>query len=528
MNFSRRAFVDALDRIVGLSNLKRTLVAMGLLPVPVAYARPPDLSANHGQQKKVVILGAGIAGLAASYQLKRAGYDCVVLEARDRPGGRVWTLRAGDEIVEVGSRQRVTWDNKKHLYFDAGAARISHHHAGLLGYCREFDIPLEVFVSDNRAALLQTEFAFDGKPQQLRRVIMDSRGAIAALAAKGAGSPSTGLKNLLAAFGHLQPDMTYAGSGWAGYKIRPGGGLQNGVPLDPLRLDEITKAVQDFHDPRFFNPLLAMILAEVWDQSPTMLQPVGGMDAIPRAFANRLDGVIHYNTQVTKIERIGEGARVVWHNSHTSTSGAVEADLVICTLPLTVLQSIPADFSPRLKRAIGAGANCYVATGKLGLYSKRRWWETDHHLYGGASWTSRDITQIWYPSHGFHEKDGILIGAYLWDGLSEAFANKTPAQRLASALEDGERLHPGYSSLVSDGVSVAWSKIPFSEGGRCEWTDDVRAEHYPILVAGEGPFYFAGEHVSYIPGWQEGAVQSAHYAICRLTDKHADASNPEI
>ena len=103
---------------------------------------------------------------------------------RTRPTSRPRvTLRAGDEIVETTCKQRVNWDGKKHLYLNAGAARISHHHTGLLAYCHEFDIPLEVFVSDNRAALLQTEFAFDGKPQQLRRVIMDGRGAIAALAA---------------------------------------------------------------------------------------------------------------------------------------------------------------------------------------------------------------------------------------------------------------------------------------------------------------------------------------------------------
>lgn len=524
VDISRRTFVDAIGRTAGLAGLQRTLGILGVLPISAAYARSPELSPNHGQHKKVVILGAGVAGLTAAYRLKNAGYDCIVLEARARPGGRVWTLRAGDEIVETTSRQRVNWDDKRHLYLNAGAARISHHHTGLLGYCREFDIPLEVFISDNRAALLQTEFAFGGQPQQLRRVIMDGRGAIAALAAKGAGAPSPELKILLSAFGNLQPDMTYTGTGWAGYKIPPGGGLQGGVPLAPLPLDEIVNAVRDFGDPRFFNPLLAMIFAEIWNQSPTMLQPVGGMDAIPRAFARRLGNIIRYNMRVTRIERTNDSARIQWHNRASSRTGSFEADIVLCTLPLTVLESIPADFSPRLKQAVSAGAKCYVPAAKVGFYSKRRWWETDHQLYGGISWTSRDITQIWYPSHGFHEKDGILTGAYMWDKLGEAFAPKTPAERLVTARDDGERLHPGYSTLVSHGVSVAWPRIPFSDGGWCEWTDDARAQHYPVLVAGEGPFSFAGEHVSYVQGWQEGAVQSAHHAICRITAKDAISS----
>jgi monoamine oxidase len=518
IDISRRAFVNTFGCSAGLAGLSGIVGAMGLLPVPVAYAHPPKLPPKHGHKKKVVILGAGIAGMTVAYQLRRAGYDCIILEARERPGGRVWTLRGGDAVLETGSCQRVGWGREDHLYFNAGAARISHHHTGILGYCREFDIPLEVFVSDNRAALLQTDYAFDGKPQQLRRVIMDGRGALAALAAQVVGRGNHDVSVFLRAFGQLQTDMTYAGGGWAGYSTPPGGGLQAGVPLIPLPLDEIVKSIRNPADPRFFNPLLAMIFAEIWDQSPTMLQPVGGMDAIPKAFAKALGSMIKYNMQVIKIERQGDRARVVWQNRQTSRKGAVDSDLVVCTLPLPVLKSISADFSSALQRAICKGASYYVPAGKLAFYSKRRWWETDHQLYGGISWTSRDITQIWYPSHGFGRKDGIITGAYLWDALGNTFAPKTPRQRLVTAVEDGERLHPGYSSLVSKGVSVAWPNIRFSEGGWCEWPDSERNDNYPILVAGEGPFYFAGEHVSYVPGWQEGAVQSAHYTVSRITE----------
>jgi monoamine oxidase len=517
---SRRMFIDKLGRSAGAAGLYSTLGAMGLLPTPVAYARLPQLPPDDGDGAKVVILGAGVAGMAAAYQLRRAGYDCVVLEARERPGGRVWTLRGGDLITEAASVQRVKWRRQEHLYFNAGASRISHHHTGVLAYCRQFDIPLETFVSDNRAALLRTDNAFGGKPQQLRRVIADGRGGIAALAAKAAGSSNPDLRHLLAAFGRLQEDMTYTGTGWAGYRKPPGGGLQAGEPLEPLSLDEIAKAVGSTRtDPRYFNPLLAMIFAEIWDQSPTMLQPVGGMDAIPRAFARTLDSTIKYFAQVIRIERKGERARIIWRDRKNKHTHAIEADFVICTLPLPVLRSIASDFSPKLKCAIAKGAGYYVPAGKLAFYSSRRWWETDHQLYGGISWTSGDITQIWYPSHGFHEKDGVIGGAYIWDSLGATFAPKTPAERVAAAIKDGELLHPGYASLVRHGASVAWPNVPFSEGGWCDWPNAERKDSYPILVSGEGPFYFAGEHVSYVPGWQEGAIQSAHFAVCQVAEQ---------
>ena len=73
--------------------------------------------------------------------------------------------------------------------------------------------------------------------------------------------------------------------------------------------------------------------------------------------------------------------------------------------------------------------------------------------------------------------------------------------------------------MVERGASVAWSKVPFSRGGWIEWSADTRREAYPILLAGDGPFHFAGEHLSYVNGWQEGAVRSAHQAVTQIADR---------
>ena len=127
----------------------------GLLVTPTAYATPPALKPGSGNGKRVAILGAGIAGLTAAYCLSKAGYQCTILEARSRSGGRVWTIRGGDQIAETDSTQRIEWATDRDIYFNAGAARISSHHQGILGYCRELGVPLELFVNDNRAALIQ-------------------------------------------------------------------------------------------------------------------------------------------------------------------------------------------------------------------------------------------------------------------------------------------------------------------------------------------------------------------------------------
>jgi monoamine oxidase len=516
---SRRTLFELIGRIGGAATAYSALNMAGLLATPAAYAAPPVLKPGSGNGKRVAILGAGIAGLTAAYCLGEAGYQCMILEARARSGGRVWTIRGGDQIVETESTQQVAWQADRDIYFNAGAARISSHHQGILGYCRDLAVPLEVFVNDNRAALVQFDSQFGGKPQTARRLQADLRGAVAALAARSAPADEA-VQTVLRIFGDLRRDLTYAGSPRAGFAAEddvPGAANRSGRLQPPLALDEIA-------GPQSIRMALALCFAELWQQSPTMLQPVGGMDAIVRAFDRAVGGMIRHNEEVVQIERIGDGARVISLDRGSGRRSALEADFVICTLPLSVLEHISADFSPAVSRAIGVGAKLYFPAVKVAFEAPRRWWEIDQQLYGGISWTGRDITQIWYPSHGFHGGKGVLVGAYIWShDPALRFTAMTPAERHAAAIRDGERLHPGYETLVGPAASIAWAKVPYSLGAWIEWetTSGTRQAEYPTLLANDGPFYFAGEHMSYVTAWQEGAVQSAHYTVSQIAERVA-------
>src|SRR5580704_18488753 len=95
-------------RAGGGTATSRRMGAMGLLAVPQAYAGPPELPPGRG--RRVVIIGAGIAGMVLAYELRKSGYQPQILEARARPGGRNWSLRGGDSVSEIGSLQPVSWD----------------------------------------------------------------------------------------------------------------------------------------------------------------------------------------------------------------------------------------------------------------------------------------------------------------------------------------------------------------------------------------------------------------------------------
>jgi monoamine oxidase len=518
---SRRQFVNLVGSAGGVSAAYGTMAAMGLLPVPEAYAGPPALPHGSGAGIKVIILGAGIAGMVAALELGKAGYDCTILEARRRPGGRNWSLRSGDVVDEIDSRQHVDWDRADHLYFNPGPARLPYHHQGILSYCRELGVPLEVIMNDNRGAWFQDDRAFDGKPRRARAVINDSRGFVAELAAKALDKalldrPLTtedaeGIRKFLRTFGWLDKDLAYKRSSRSGWAEAPGGGTQAGRTNAPLDLQQLLNA-GFWSGPSTFG--------EGWDQGATMMQPVGGMGRIGEAFGRRLHRSIRYQAEVTELRRTQRGARVVWRDGATGRTHESEAPYVLCTIPFPVLRTLPADFSPAVTAAIRSLD--YQPAAKIAFQCDRRFWELDDQIYGGISWTSREITQIWYPSAGIHRAKGILVGGYLWTtDLANAFTELTPAERIERAIASGERIHPTYRQDVAQGISVAWSKIPFNRAAYANWTAETRKAHYATLLEPDGPIYFAGEHVSYITAWQEGAVRSAHYAIARLAERVA-------
>src|SRR5437660_2132671 len=131
----------------------------------------------------VLILGAGLAGMTAALELRKAGYKVQVLEFNSRPGGRNWTLRGGDSFTELGGFKQ-TCEFEQGLYINPGPWRIPYHHRALLDYCRRLGVALEPFVQLNHNAYLHATRAFDGKPQRVRAIKADFQGQTSELLAK--------------------------------------------------------------------------------------------------------------------------------------------------------------------------------------------------------------------------------------------------------------------------------------------------------------------------------------------------------
>jgi monoamine oxidase len=504
-------FLNRVGSAGGYGATYLAMQAMGLLPEALAYSGPPAMPEGAGAGISVVILGAGLAGMTACYELRKAGYECTVLEARDRAGGRNWTIRGGDRVEEIGGAAQ-TCEFDSGLYFNPGPARIPSQHRAVLGYCKELGVPLEVFVNANRNAWFQDEQAFGGQPIEARQLHHDTAGHVSELLVKAvdggaldeelSGIDKRRLRVFLIQYGALDRDLKYKGSSRSGFDVIPGAAFEAGEMREPLEFRALV-------DSRFWY--WHMYFEKNFEQQATMLQPVGGMARIGAAFARRLGELIRYRSIVKEIRKTAAGVRVVYHEMSSGTTQEVEADYCICTLPLPVLAGVEADFSPHFKRAINAGS--YAPACKLAWEAKRRFWEDDHGIYGGISWTQREITQLWYPSSGYHADKGVLIGAYNFSSQAAEFGRLSPGERARVARTSGALMHPQMETQVGKAISVAWRNIPFSVGAYSSWSSVGRQQIYPVLNTPDGAIYLAGEHLSHWTSWQEGAVLSAHHVI---------------
>ncbi len=371
------------------------------------YAGPPKLDGDV-RGASVLVLGAGVAGMVAAMELRRAGYRVELLEYNGRAGGRTWTIRGGDRYAEMGGAvQDCTFDPG--LYLNPGPWRIPYHHRGLLDYCKRLGVALEPFVQVNHNAYLHGARAFGGKPQRYRAVQADFHGTVADMLAKAVRTDRLGgavtaedtevLLAALRSWGALDRDYRYqAGedsSERRGWDKPPGGGLDGRpVPSQPV-------APSDLLQGRLWR---ALSVAANYDYQTTLFQPVGGMDAIARAMQREVAPVLRLNTKVTSIRQDGAGVTADWQDTASGAAGQSRADWCICAIPLPILSQIELTVSPAMAAAIASVP--YAASVKIGLQFRRRFWEEDEAIYGGISYTDLPISLIGYPASGYHGGQG--------------------------------------------------------------------------------------------------------------------------
>jgi monoamine oxidase len=521
---TRRELLTAVGKTAGIAALYQAMESLGHA-AETQFAGPPQLSGAR-EGASVIVLGAGLAGMLAAYELDKAGYKVRVLEYQPRPGGRNWSLRGGDSYTELGgATQKVGFAPGN--YLNPGPWRIPHHHRTLLHYCKTFGVALEPFIQLNHNAYIHSTDAFGGKPVRYKAAKADFDGNVAELLAKsidqkGLDKAVTGedrdrLVEAMRGWGLLDEHLQYASSlktaARRGYDRPPGGGV-NGAPTPSALLD-----FHDLLDPTVWSTLSFFMNYEM---QTTMFQPVGGMDMIGKGFAKQVKQLITHNAKVTKIAQDAAGVTVRYSDVTSGAVSEAKADWCVCTIPLSVLSQIDTQLSAPMKAAIRAVP--YTGQVKIGLEFKRRFWEEDESIYGGISFTNQEIGLVSYPNNKFFD-DGpaVMLGAFARDMGAYHLAGMTPEARIEAALAQGSVLHPQYRSEFTTGASVAWSRVPWTLGCCARWNEQTRKDHYQTLVGIDGRIALAGEHASYVGCWMEGALLSSIDAITRLHKRAQEA-----
>jgi monoamine oxidase len=476
----RRDLLALVGAMAGSAAMYQAMTSLGFA-AESPYPGPIKLEGDP-RGASVLVLGAGLAGMTAALELRKAGYKVQILEFNSRAGGRNWTLRGGDRVTELGGFTQIC-EFEQGLYINPGPWRIPYHHRALLDYCRRLGVALEPFIQLNHNAFLHASRAFGGVPQRIRAVRADFHGQIAELLAKATRQGKLDevvttedqeiLLQALRSWGALDHNYRYnanlISAEVRGYATDPGGGLAAAPePSEPVALPDILKS-------RLWRYLHNFAS---YNFQTTMFQPVGGMDMIGKAFAKEVGDVIRYNAKVTEIRQDDRGVTVTFADTgHPENPQTATADWCVCTIPLSILSQLPIDVGADIKSAIDSVP--YAAAVKIGLQFKRRFWEEDDAIYGGISYTDLPICST-APTRSSSPRCRPRSGSPARSNSVPPFTRNTrPSSRTASrspgigcrsrsaAAATGRRRRARGTTAISAG-STGVSCSPASTHPRCQ------------------------------------------------------------
>ena len=400
------------------------------------------------------------------------------------------------------------------------------------------------------------------------------------------------LKELMISFGELDENGKYVvtagedglenGKTRAGYTELPG--VAAGEAASAISLEDLL-ASEFWEKTKFYQPVDFL-----WQ--PTLFQPVGGMDQVQHAFAQQVaasGGTIHLNSPVKSVDWDEAKQKFIISVAKIGTEqlDVYEADYCFSNIAMPFLEKIVSDelqesakqgFDSEFKAALKAvyyaqsgemqeknedtgqleskprpaNKKFLACTTKVGWQADRTLWQgadllnkndaenTETNsvpdsevgvvpIFGGISWTENDITQIWYPSTGYHDQKGILTGAYNFDKVAAHWGTLSVSQRLDQARREASDFGQEFGAGLHDGLAIAWQNMPYIKGGWAQWDEVQQPElHFNHLTQGtaitnsdgtttKGPrFFIVGDQISSLPGWQEGAIASALNALSRM------------
>ncbi|GIL15259.1 MAG: amine oxidase [Chloroflexota bacterium] len=438
--------------------------------------------------KKIIIVGAGMAGLPAAYELKRAGHAVTILEAQNRVGGRLQTYR---EPFTHG------------LYAEAGGMRLPASHALTMAYVEKFKLNTAPFTMGNPNCYV----FINGKKMRLSEFRHDPSALGFQVNENERGKTTAELWNQ--ALEPIEKKLAQAGE-------RAWDEILREYDNDSLR-EFLEKrgwsegAIEMFglfqgYEGRQNASFIDIIRPEIGGSFQNLVEIEGGADNLPNAFLPTLQANIRFGAQVIALDQSPDGVTV--HFKTRAGRFSETGDYAILTLPFPVMRHIEVlkPFSTTKQRAIRQVH--YDASTKVLLQTRRRFWEEDEGIFGAGTVTDLAIRNLYYPDHGKETGRGVLLASYTWAEDAQRWGSLSPQDRIEQAIEDVAKIHPQILTEFEVGASKVWHDDEFAGGAFALFEPGQFTRLYDAICQNEGRFYFAGEHASVYHRWIQGAIES--------------------
>jgi monoamine oxidase len=449
------------------------LAAAGAAPARPQTSRP----------KKIIVAGAGIAGLSCGYELMKRGHDVTVLEASGRTGGHVWTFR--DQLPDG-------------FYVDAGAEHFTQPGYEICWqYIKEFNLrPLGYPKRENYIRFI------DGK-MYTDEMLADAK--------------------VVKGFGFNQREVDYIVSkGWNNFstlflgsyidRIRDeyqpfGIGLDN---LDDVPLSDIIRKEGASEAALNFLGGSGSALQAIWEDAILKLRGVpsyptkvyrieGGNQRLPDALAAKLGDRVRLGSPVAAIAHGASGVTVTYEDRGEKKK--MEADQLVCCMSAVMLRRIPVEPAWAESKAFAVSNMPYYFATRPIFVSRSRFWEKDN-IKPDMSFGDPALGHIWRLGEDVDSPRGLLAGT--------SAATTTAVQALAAY----RKYYPGKHEDIAQAWVVEWSKHPWA--GACERigykTGELR-KYWPHVFEPQGRVHFAGAYADNLGWGMEAATRSAHRVV---------------
>ena len=482
--------VPGSSRLLTRRELLRRAGALGIAGATVStfpgWMRPANAAAI-----RIVVVGAGLAGLTCAYRLKQAGYTAQVHEAADRVGGRCWTLRgefAEDQIAEHGGEL------------------IDQGHTEIRQLAQELGLKLDNLLQAEANGTEPTYY-FEDEHYSYAQATEDLKAIWQKVHSDVSAASYPTLYSSYTPRGQELDNMSIVD--WIEESVPGGISSKLGQLLDVAYNIEYGAecAEQSSLNLLYLLGYSGQGQLRIFGPSNEMYHVVGGNDQIPELMAQELEGQITAGSELVAVKKNSNDTYSLSFKQAASTK-TVTADKVVLALPFSILRSSVnlsrAGFDKLKMTAIseqGMGTNS-----KLHVQFDDRHWESLGS--NGETFADTGYQNTWEVTRAQSGRSGILVN-YTGGNTGASFGSGTPESHARRFLDQLEPVLPGISKRSNGQATVNfWPGYRWAKGSYSYWKVGQYTKFAGAERERQGDCFFAGEHTSVdFQGYLNGAVE---------------------